>query len=371
MTKVLRHIKNLTLFLAVAIMSSCSMMTEDLPECETLVRVSFKYDYNIQRADMFHDHVGMVRLFVIDADNGTVVRDLTVSNRDDNDAIKVNDNNRYFTVTLNDLPLGRNYRFMAVALQRPYDETMAHSEDKFVGTFPLTGENADKLQMRLTRSDAADAQGRYPVTAPECGLDTLWMGHTTKPIAVPAERTSNIVICDTISMVRDTKYLSLTLRQLDAPTDIKDEQFRIEITDNNGFLAWNNKLLADDKLLYTPHAQWTSEILNSNNEVIERAAHYDISFSRLMYYMGADNYKNASLRIFRNDDNTCVADINLPSILAQGRNVFEIYGYSPQEYLDREYDYDLDLFLLNNEWQYINLKVNIAAWVIRIQRQSL
>ena len=354
----------------VAVMSSCSMMTEDLPECETLVRVSFKYDYNIQRADMFHDHVGMVRLFVIDADNETVVRDVTYSNRDNADILKTN-RDRYFTVTFSDLPLGRNYRFMAVALQRPYDETLAPTTDKFTGTFPTIGENANKLQMRLTRSDAADAQERHKVTAPDCGLDTLWIGNTTKPVAMPKVATSNQVISDTISMVRDTKYLSLTLRQIDAPADIKDNQFRVEITDNNGFIAWNNNLLPDDKLLYTPHAQWTSEVLNSSDEVTERAAHYDISFSRLMYYMGANSAKNASLRIFRTDDNTCVADINLPSLLAQGRNAFEIYNYSPQEYLDREYDYDLDLFLLNNEWQFINLKVNIAAWVIRIQRGKL
>lgn len=345
-------------------------MTEDLPECETLVRVSFKYDYNIQRADMFHDHVGMVRLFVIDADNETVVRDVTYSNRD-NDGIISTNHDRYFTVTFNDLPLGHNYRFMAVALQRPYDETQIPTTDKFIGTFPAIGENSNKLQMRLTRSDIEDVDGRHHVTAPDCGLDTLWIGNTTKPITMPKENNRNFVISDTISMVRDTKYLSLTLRQIDAPTAINDNMFRVEITDNNGLLAWNNNLLPDETLLYTPHAQWTSEILNSQNEVKERAAHYDISFSRLMYYMGAEAYKNASLRIYRNDDNTCVADINLPSILSQGRNAFEIYNYSPQEYLDREYDYDLDLFLLNNEWQYINLKINIAAWVIRIQHEKL
>lgn len=367
MTKVFRHIKHITLMVTVALISSCSMMTEDLPECETLVRVSFKYDYNIQRADMFHDHVGMVRLFVIDADNETVVRDVTYSNRDNND-ILTTDRNRYFTVTFNDLPQGRNYRFMAVALQRPYDETLAPATDKFIGTFPALGENANKLQMRLTRSDDIDEQGRHRVTAPDCGLDTLWIGNTFDAIHVPEHSNSNQIIADTISMVRDTKYLSLTLRQLDAPTAISDDMFRVEITDNNGYLAWNNNLLPDDNLLYTPHAQWTSEVLNSDNEVTERAAHFDISFSRLMYYMGEGN---ASLRIFRTTDNVCVADINLPSILSQGRNAFEIYNYSPQEYLDREYDYDLDLFLLESEWKYISVKVNIVAWAIRIQNNKL
>lgn len=366
MTKVFRYITHSLFVAAVAVMTSCSMMTEDLPECETLVRVSIKYDYNIQRADMFHDHAGMVRLFVIDADNETVVRDVTYSNRDNNDMLKM-DNNRYFTVTFNDLPGGHNYRFMAVALQRPYDETIVPATDKFIGTFPNIGENANKLTMRLTRSDVADQDNRHRVTAPDCGLDTLWIGNTTKPVFVPEYAGKNVVVADTLSLVRDTKYLTLTLRQLDDRTAIFDNQFRIEIVDKNGFLAWNNQLINDDLLLYKPHAQWTSEVLNSDNEVIERAAHYDISFSRLMYYM---NNQNASLRVYNVETEEVVADINLPSILSQGRNAFEIYNYSPQEYLDREYDYDLDMFLLGGKWQYINVKVNIAAWVIRIQREK-
>lgn len=359
-----------TLLMVVALLSSCSMIHEDLPECETLVKVSFKYDYNTQRADMFHDHVGMVRLFVIDAENGKVVRDLTVSNRDDNDIIKTKDN-RYFTITLRDLPLGRSYRFMAVALQRPYDETQQHAEDKFVGTFPAIGDDADKLQMRLTRSDVADSENRYPITAPACGLDTLWMGNTTKPIVMPQKLTANVEICDTISMIRDTNYLTLTLRQLDNPALIQDTDYRVEITDANGYLAWNNDVLNDQQLLYTPHSQWTTEVIGENNDVMERAAHYDLSFSRLLYYMGAETLNNARLRIYNTADNNLVADLNLPGILAQGRNAFEIYRWGEQEYLDREYDYDLELFLLNNEWQYVNVKVNIMAWVIRIQNTKL
>lgn len=342
------------------------MMHEELEECESIVRVAIKYDYNIQRADMFHDHVGMVRVFAIDADNGTVVHDTVISNRDNNNAFKT-DSTRYYNVTYRNLPAGRNYRFMAVALQRPYDETQAHTGDKFVGTFPTVGSNADALEMKLTRNASIDTEGRFPINAPDCGLDTLWIGNTMNPVYLPNTPYKHVLVQDTISLVRDTKYLSLTLRQIDSPKDVYDEDFYVEITDNNGWLAWDNSLKTDDKLLYTPHAQWTTEVLNSANEVTARAAHYDISFSRLMYYTGADALRNASLCIFRKSDGTKVVDINLPSILAEGRNLYEIYNYSPQEYLDREYDYDLQFFLLNGEWQEIHLKINVTAWVIRRQ----
>lgn len=346
------------------------MMTEDLQPCETLVQLHFKYDYNIPRADMFSDHVGEVRLFVIDDATNNVVKETVVSNRDNGDAIKNHPDDQFFKVVMNDLTPGQSYRFAAIALQRPYDETLSHQEDKFVGTLPASGNLVTDLQMKLTRSNVPDSQDRYEVVAPGCGLDTLWMGHTTKAIKIP-QNTGMYTINDTISMVRDTKYLSLTLRQLDNPTEISDEDFRIEITDANGWLGWDNELIADQTLLYTPHQQWTTEVLSSEGDVTERAAHFDISFSRLMYYTGAMASKNASLRIFRVSDNEKVVDINLASILSQGRNAFEIYNYSPQEYLDREYDYDLDFFLKGGDWQYISVKVNVMAWAIRIQHEKL
>ena len=51
------------LTLAVA---SCSMMEEDRSDCPTGLYVRFVYDYNMQRADMFKDHVGYVVVYVYD-----------------------------------------------------------------------------------------------------------------------------------------------------------------------------------------------------------------------------------------------------------------------------------------------------------------
>lgn len=346
---------------AIGMLASCSMMTEDLEPCPPatqVVRLHFKYDYNIQRADMFSAHVGEVRLFVVDDATGLVVKDTTVSNRDNADVIKHHPGNQYFAVDFHDLKPQGTYRFVAMAQQRPYDETSIRPEDRFMGAFPAMGEAADRLTMTLTR-DADDH-----VNAPSCGLDTLWMGNTVKAVTVPVTEGSYI-INDTISMVRDTKYLTLTLRQLDDPANIKDADFRVEITDRNGRLAWDNALLDDATLLYTPHAQRTTEVLNTSQEVTARAAHYDISFSRLMIYEKVTG-KNAILKIIDNNTDDVVAEIDLPSTLAQGRSAYE-QDYSPQEYLDREYDYDLDLFLRNGQWVYGNVIVNINSWAIRIQ----
>lgn len=343
----------------------CSMMEENLPECITQVRVSIKYDYNIDRADMFHDQVGEVRLFVIDHATDNVICDTIVSNRDNFNAIRQN-NDRYFTVVFTNLPANKQYTFMAMALQRPYDETMQHAEDKFVGTFPAMNTNKTGLSVHLTHSNTPDERGLYKVAAPQCGLDTLWMGHTTSPITVPATAYSNLIICDTISMVRDTKYLNIGLFNLDDDKKalMRHEDYRIEIEDNNCSLGWDNELTKHVALLYTPHAQWTVKNLDADGNVERTSARYEISFSRLMA-SGVDPTKAAKLRIIRNSDDAVVANLNLPSYLAAGRSAYSWYNYSEQEYLDREYRYNLDLFLKGDSWSYMNININITPWVIR------
>ena len=54
-------------------LSSCDMMTEDEDITNCGLFVTFKYDYNLQRADMFGDHVGGVTLYVFDSE-GRFVR---------------------------------------------------------------------------------------------------------------------------------------------------------------------------------------------------------------------------------------------------------------------------------------------------------
>ena len=64
---------------AAATLSSCDMMTEDRDDCPTGLYLTFKYDYNLQRADMFGDHVGAVDVYVFDKD-GKYVKTLSEAN---------------------------------------------------------------------------------------------------------------------------------------------------------------------------------------------------------------------------------------------------------------------------------------------------
>ena len=52
-----------------SVLTSCSMMEENLPPCPQGLDLYFRYDYNLQRANMFPDHVGAVDVYVYEGKN--------------------------------------------------------------------------------------------------------------------------------------------------------------------------------------------------------------------------------------------------------------------------------------------------------------
>ena len=94
-----------------------------------------------------------------------------------------------------------------------------------------------------------------------------------------------------------------------------------------------------------------------------------LTFNRLIWYEEPD--KNALLIIRNKKTGNEVAAINLTDFLAQGRNAYDLYAYSRQEYLDRSYDYYLDFFIKNDVWQYAEVRINVLSWAKRIQNVKL
>lgn len=68
-------------------------------------------------------------------------------------------------------------------------------------------------------------------------------------------------------------------------------------------------------------------------------------------------------------------NIDLCYYLSLARNAYEIQNYSPQEYLDREYDYRLDFGIEGSgpeeTWKYVTISINVLSWAIRIQNEAL
>ena len=351
----------LVALVSLAMLTGCDMMKEDEDLTNCGLFVTFKYDYNLQRADMFGDHVGGVTLYVFDSD-GHFVR--TYENNNIPSMGMMLDGQYTHAMQIMDLPEGQ-YRLIALANQKSYDATLATKGAKYRRTVLEKGDPNEKLNVVLDREAKADAKSMVSNVAP---LDTLWHGMTGAEAVLVKDADKAVV---NISMVRDTKMLTIGLHNLDDPMDIDTDEFDYFIVDNNGKLDYNNALMADEDLVYTPFHKWNTYGEDADGHLMNATAHACLTFNRLVWKENPD--ENALLVIRNKTNGKEVAAINLTDFLAQGRNAFDTYAYSRQEYLDRSYDYYMDFFIKNDKWQYaeVRLNINILSWSKRIQNVDL
>ena len=394
--------------------TSCSMMEDKVDECPTGLFVRYVYDYNIMRADMFKDHVGHVTLYVYD-ENGNKVAEKSVSNAGQERPLATYGYTMHFNP--GELAPGR-YRLQAVAMQNDWDEAQLTNRAKYRRTEGHS--SAEDFLINLEHSEQPDpAHGRHNVDHAGLPLDTLW--HTlkvmsTQPVAthaVPDLHVSSAPysvypLADqyvtveegratyaTVSLIRDTKHLNITLRQIDDPAAMQHADYEVTIDDDNSLLAHDNAVIPNHPLRYTPFASWTTRYSNSGLEYesgdlepamragarivsraegdaddpsLHRTAHYNVMYNRLMYNSDSDDC--AILHIRNTKTGKEVATINLPYILAQGRTAYEYY-YTPQEYLDREHNYHLDFLLKGDTWEACSVMIDILSWSVRIQNSAL
>jgi hypothetical protein len=351
--------KYIVALVSLVLLTGCNMMTEDEDTTNCGLFVTFKYDYNLQRSDMFGDHVGGVTLYVFGSD-GRFVR--TYENNNIPSMGMMLDGQYTHAMQIMDLPDGK-YRLIALANQKSYEATLATPGAKYRRSNLAVGDDNEKLTVTLDRSVQQGANAMVSNIAP---LDTLWHGMTGAETVEVKGYDKKVV---NISMVRDTKMLTIGLHNLDDPTDISTEEFEYFIMDKNGRLGYNNSLLEDEDLVYTPFRKWDTESRDANGNVTGKTAHAGLTFNRLLWSEEPD--ENALLIIRNRNTGKEVCAINLTDFLAQGRNAYDAYAYSRQEYLDRAYDFYLDFFIRNEKWQYAEVRINVLSWAKRIQNVNL
>ena len=391
-----------TLLLAAGLtlaVASCSMMEEDRSDCPTGLYVRFVYDYNIQRADMFKDHVGYVVVYVYD-EAGRKVAEKSVSNTPASAPLSRYAYTMHFSA--DELPAGHTYYLQALAMQKNWDAALATPGAKYrqhdAGTY-------GKLRVTLDHEGSpatATAQGSPAVVSNQAPLDTLWhsmkvtsleplygrqspeLSPTVQPYQ-PTPEEQKVTLREgyatyaTVSMMRDTKHLNVTLRQIEEPEVLNADDYEVYILDNNSEIRTNGELVTGDSLRYIPYAQWTTLYDGSDitidgdvhpatrGEVEERTAHFNLMFNRLKY---ADVHSQAQLIVRNRTTGITVARIGLASFLAECR-ISPYWNYPAQEYLDREYDYELNFFLKGDRWVYCSIAVHVMPWAVRKQNEEL
>lgn len=160
----------------------------------------------------------------------------------------------------------------------------------------------------------------------------------------------------TVKLTKDTNHFKIILQQLSGKS-LKAEDFDFSITDNNGYLDYDNTLLADDELTYPAWSKYEGEAGVNENTGVQTsvsAALAELTTNRLV--------KGHQMRLHVYEHSTGRSIINIPlidyALLVKGNYQSRM---DDQEYLDRQDSYSL-VFFLDEKANWLATTIYINSW---------
>ena len=318
--------------LMLAPLTACndSFIYDDEEKCDYQFFVRFVFDMNMSYADAFPAKVNSVKLFVFDPVSGDLIKTYT----DSGDALQ----EEGYRMKV-DLDPGK-YDFIAWC-------GLENNKDHF--TLPESISHREHAHCRMARD--YDENGR---AVQRDWLTPLFHGRTEADF--PDDFKEHVAI---VHLIKDTNNINISMQHV-AGQPLTRDMFTVSMTEGNGHMAFDNALLQDEEVDFYP---WT--ITDGNVDISGSRADGDtplnyfkaeLSTSRLM----AD--RNPRINITDNATGKVVYSIPIIEWALEFRS--EKYSdMDKQEYLDREDQYNVMLYLDNkDEKGWIAAEIYINGW---------
>ena len=323
-----------------ALPSCNSWLYEEEGDCSVYYRLRFRYDRNLKWADAFANEVSSVHLYAFDP-SGVLVWQ---QERQIDPATAEN-----YSMLL-DLPPG-DYRLLAwCGLQNNGER-----EESFSVPEAHVGETRmEQLQCILNRKH--DESGAY-------SNERLYrLFHGTLDVSLPVNEDGGSYDY-TMYLTKNTNHVRVILQHLSGE-DVDANQFTFRIEDENGLMAHDNELMADENITYRPWKTQSGESgvdkEDSRAIVNVRGAIADLTVGRMM----ETHREKMFLTIANKENGKTVARIPVIDYALLSKDYYEeeySHRMTGQEFLDREDDYVMTFFLdENNRW--ISSYILIHSW---------
>ena len=335
-----RIILALSMVVTMAALSSCDngLIFEGEGDCGIYYRIRFKYDYNIKYADAFANEVNSIALYIFD-ENDILVNEITTT---DKQALS----SGTFEIPL-ELEPGKYTLLAWGGLMN--EESFDMLAETTVGVTKL-----QELQVKMHRQHNANGEANV-------SDDLLPLFHGTMPLEVSdIPGTYN----ETMSLMKNTNVVRILLHEMSGH-NVDADKFIFEIHDSNGLYDWDNTLLEDEMITYSP---WRQSTGSAEMEDYTRAittvnvALAELTIGRMM--AGESPVLHIKNRetgedVFR----IPVADY---ALLVKGHYRENM---SDQEYLDLQDEYTMTFFLDEGEW--VSSFIYINSWRVVLNDTGL
>lgn len=297
---------------------SCESIHETLSECR--LYVDFRYDYNMEFADVFADRVDRIDVFIFDRDGKFILQKTEQGER-----LAAGN----YRMPL-DLPLGE-YRISA----------WGGMSDDFEMPRLVVGQS--------TPEDLTVKMKREATLIHNKELHPLWYG---EPVTV--DFTGHSEQTETVRLVKDTNKFRFILQNLGPGLALDPNDCLFEILADNGHCDWDNSLLADDAISYRPY-------------YLEKVD--DIGLVVEMNTMRLLENKKVYFTLTRKSDGKQLLKIDLIPYLLLTK--MEGHNIPAQEYLDRQSEYAIVFFYNSEQISFLAAKIVINGWTIWLKNEDL
>ena len=356
--------------------SSCHAVYDDEGDCDPKYFVRFVFDMNMEFADAFNEQVKSVELWVFDKATGELVDHVEESGEaltHDEFMVPINVNpGKYHIVGWCNLQGNRHFKLTdrvthlthpVVKMERNHDNRgRAISSDLldelFHGMIDISAPSWEEMNNIVHNGHELQGQeGKY-------GTQTVYA-----PVCYWDEKAGQYRVVYTMSLIRDTNNIVLSLEHLSGTFNL--DQIAIEMTDNNGTMLHDNTLdNTDETITFQPWRTATGTLdqgtragfdLNDPDNNDGRYADFittELSTGR----MTTDHDK--VIRIWYKDTEQTVFQIPVNKWISQLRSA-KYQSMDEQEYLDREHDFELMVFLQDDgRGGWVAVSVVINGWHI-------
>ena len=334
-------------------LTSCEDFFEYEGDCEPKHKIQFVYDMNLKWADAFSSEVHSVNLYIFD-ENGLFVKEY--------DARGPQIDAPGYLMDIDVTP-GKEYTFVAWCGL----DNEGVSEESFSVTQPSSGVTTlDDFLCSLNASTTppstrAEQDGQEMVYS-NSQLQFLYHGILRNEYIT--DEHEGLTYIHTIYLTKDTNHIRIMLQELDSDGIDNPNDFKITINSVNGVLNYDNLPIGNTVVQYSPWQQITDimgvgSIDPDNNTVTNRPGLVsDLSVCRLM----ADQNESFFIKI-TDGDGKLIANIPFIKYALMGRSYYENTYHHPmsdQEFLDRNDEYEMILFLEGGKW--VQARIDILDW---------
>lgn len=328
-------------------LTSCNKLLYDYEgDCDPYYKVRFEYTYHMKQGDAFPYEVNDVTLYLVDDNTGKVVWQKRESGE----------------------MLGRSGYMMDVDVAPGTYTLVAWCGDGHASTFKVNDAVAkEDLQCHLMVGETSTETSCGTARHVKQDIKRLYYGRLEAQ-EFPTTEGTHIF---TVPLIKDTNDIHVLLQHLSG--DLVDiSEFSFTIVDDNAHLGWDNRLIGTENICYHPWAvsQGSATTTPDSDSDIRKQTRAESTHSAaLAEFTVARLLTDRQPRlIVRNDLNEVVASIPLIDYftMLKGHHT----DMEDQEFLDRQDDYSLVLFLDKNK-QWVKTVIKILSWQMVYQKTEI